>query len=151
MFPLTLLHPSFTLPQPILITNDPPQLELYLYQERMRAKQRRGPLLEELPLRPPPEAVAAGMTESRVLVKGRGHRYFKGMMLIEADDRSIAPIWGRRRRHNDAERIIYVSEPDGTIRTPTWDERRAITSVDKHHPSPTGKSVDEKRFFADDY
>jgi len=33
-----------------------------------------------------------------------------------------------RRPFDNAKRLIYISEPDGTLRTPTWEERRRLTS-----------------------
>jgi hypothetical protein len=116
------------------------------------ARAPRGAPLRELPPLPPKAADGSEAAEATPRVFYRPTptqpRHFKGTIFMERDSRR--PFWGRARRYDDATRIIYVSEPDGTLRTPTWDERRALTRGDKHHPTSLRYAVGENRFFKDD-
>jgi hypothetical protein len=116
------------------------------------ARAPRGAPLKELPPQPPKAADGSLVPEAKPHVLRRPTptepRSFKGTIFMERDSRR--PPWGRRRRYNDATRIMYISEPDGTLRTPTWDERRLLTSADKHIPTTARYAVGENRFFKDD-
>lgn len=122
--------------------------------------------LGELPARPPKTtttttttASGAGSSSVDLVVEPRSRilrqptptrpHAPRGMIFIENDPRQ--PPWGRRQRLDDATRLIYITEPDGTLRTPTWEERRRLTSGNKRRlPLPRRYDAAEKRFFKDD-
>jgi len=81
-------------------------------------------IIRPLPLNPPQEhrAQAVPMVLGEAVPRRALNR---GMIIMEADDNR--PLIGKRKvKLDNATRLIWIHEPTGLIRTPTWQERRYV-------------------------
>jgi hypothetical protein len=80
------------------------------------------PPKEELPPEPPKEL--EHQAQPKVLYRPTTPiQSPRGWLFVEEDDKKPF-LAGRRQKADDATRLMYIREPDGTIRTPSWEERK---------------------------
>jgi len=129
--PLVTNNSKYALHTKAINQEDIDQEALLKYMTSFRVK---PPPANEVPKKPPPpeQRPKDMVTESRILKKPEPGAPFssKGTIIIDADATKPSvigmPLGRTGIRHDNKTRLIWITEPSGIHRTPTWEERRYI-------------------------